>query len=1089
MHTLRLTLAAASSALLVAMGACSGQSSGDDNSNGDDAAADSSGDSAANRDATSSADASAVTDASRDAEGDASSDAAMEAGCFISGSELASGASNPTNDCQSCQPAVSPSMFSALSDGTSCGDAGICHSGECGSGCEIASTFYANATPNPTNACQTCEPTASTTAWTALVDGTACGNGEICSGAVCGSECDIGGAIVASAAVNASNVCQSCQPGTSTTAWTTTNGANAQCPSGDVCSGTCQPGCFIGGAYYASGATANNGCEVCQPATSTTSWTLVSGAASCGTGQVCNAAGSCAAGCSISGTYYANGATANSGCQVCNASVSTTSFTNASGAGTCSAGEACNAGSCSAGCSIGGTFYGSGASINNACESCAPAKSTTTWTNATDGLSCTASQVCVAGACGAVTAVTVPFAPLNPSLPHPVIAGQATTVKGIALNGATQYRWDFGDGTSSGTLSVADPNNLALAHTYTGNIGQLYVATLTVKTSTASASAVYPVQIADPNAIPDPHIDVAVDAAFWYLHINATRATFAAGAPGYGQPYAYLPDLVSTCATAEAFERRHSNVHLPITTDPYSEDVRRLANDIFYNLSSSAIATVGSENPDSNGNGIGLVLPGSDYAAPAPCGQAIGLIGDAAYVVPVGGAQVYGQTLGTVAQDLTDWVVYAQNGSGASAPLLGGWGYSANDNDSYQYETGWALTSLLGYQRLGVIIPSFVRSDLASWVASDRQTGTTAPTCGGWGFNPSFSYPTDNLASADGILEELFAGLPVSKAALGNLYNNWDSSSDNCNVSPSGETYMIAAALRAANVVRVSQTTCNETPTGLSFPWFATDTGDTHTAIATKLLAQQNADGHWSNTGSGSGVGSDCASPALAGATAWGASTLTGEPAVVEAKICNCNLPIYGVNQAMVFDGTCSAVIDPSNTSLTYAWDYTYSGGTFVQSVDSSNAPVAGVTVTKPDGFATYTQDASGNPTGVTHPVALQVTDGHGNTSVAVCNAIITPTAHCPIANIGGGASHTYQGFINSPLSLDATGSSSPAGDPLTYAWDFENLNSFSDSTSSTPMHTWTSNGTYPIELQVTAHPSALPACTVTAYGTVHIGL
>ena len=44
--------------------------------------------------------------------------------------------------------------------------------------CTIGGHAYASATPNPTNACQTCQPTVSSTSWSNLGDGTACGGGE-----------------------------------------------------------------------------------------------------------------------------------------------------------------------------------------------------------------------------------------------------------------------------------------------------------------------------------------------------------------------------------------------------------------------------------------------------------------------------------------------------------------------------------------------------------------------------------------------------------------------------------------------------------------------------------------------------------------------------------------------------------------------------------------------------------------------------------------------------------------------------------------------------------------------------------------------
>ena len=51
--------------------------------------------------------------------------------------------------------------------------------------CEIDGEFIANNGLNPSNACLSCEPAVSQTMWTALVDGTACGNEAVCSGGTC----------------------------------------------------------------------------------------------------------------------------------------------------------------------------------------------------------------------------------------------------------------------------------------------------------------------------------------------------------------------------------------------------------------------------------------------------------------------------------------------------------------------------------------------------------------------------------------------------------------------------------------------------------------------------------------------------------------------------------------------------------------------------------------------------------------------------------------------------------------------------------------------------------------------------------------
>ena len=328
--------------------------------------------------------------------------------CVIDSVVYPSGTANPNDSCQFCQPSVSTSAWDTQADGTACGTGGtvtagmVCHGGQCVSGCEVGGTFSGPNALNPTNACQSCQPSSTTTAWTDLADGAICGNGQFCGGGQCGTECEIGSAAYASGAVNPSNPCESCQPGTSTSAWTSTDGVNAGCPTGEVCSGSpasCTSGCWIGGAFYSSGATASSGCQVCNPGASTTAWTNVVGAASCPSGQACSS-GACASGCAIGGTFYDSGATSNDGCEVCTPSSSTTSWTDATGAASCTSGQVCNAGSCASGCSIGGIFYAPAATTNDGCEICTPGTSTTAWTNATTGTNCGNGEVCSGGTCG-----------------------------------------------------------------------------------------------------------------------------------------------------------------------------------------------------------------------------------------------------------------------------------------------------------------------------------------------------------------------------------------------------------------------------------------------------------------------------------------------------------------------------------------------------------------------------------------------------------------------------------------------------------------------------------------------------------------
>ena len=142
--------------------------------------------------------------------------------------------------------------------------------------CVINSVFYPSGTFDPDNVCLSCQPAVTTAAWVPVADGTGCASGKVCHTGSCQSLCWIGSTLYAPDAANPNNSCQSCQPVTSTTAWSSAN-EGAICAAGQVChSGTCQAGCVMAGAYYASGiANPGNPCQSCQPSQLTTSWSNV----------------------------------------------------------------------------------------------------------------------------------------------------------------------------------------------------------------------------------------------------------------------------------------------------------------------------------------------------------------------------------------------------------------------------------------------------------------------------------------------------------------------------------------------------------------------------------------------------------------------------------------------------------------------------------------------------------------------------------------------------------------------------------------------------------------------------------------------
>jgi hypothetical protein len=106
---------------------------------------------------------------------------ACRPGCRVGGVFYAEGASNPANSCQSCQPALSTSSFSAVTNGASCGDGNACTQTD---GCRAASA--AERIPDLLGADQchaagTCNPSTGLCSNPSKANGTACATGNLCT--------------------------------------------------------------------------------------------------------------------------------------------------------------------------------------------------------------------------------------------------------------------------------------------------------------------------------------------------------------------------------------------------------------------------------------------------------------------------------------------------------------------------------------------------------------------------------------------------------------------------------------------------------------------------------------------------------------------------------------------------------------------------------------------------------------------------------------------------------------------------------------------------------------------------------------------
>jgi len=288
-----------------------------------------------------------------------------------------------TNPCMICDSASSKTRWSpanggACDDGNACTKNDYCQAGKCtgsyygdqcaddlsctddkcdGTGgclgnslmagwCLINGGCYQDGQNDPSGACNTCDVTASTNAWTPIVDA-----------------CQIAGSCYAHGGKHPSGACADCDTSKSKTAW------------------TIKSGCLIANACYVVGAKDTTGCGQCDPTKSQTAWTPVPGQ------------------CSIAGKCYKQGDMYTGGCAECNPTVDPTGWTPL--AGKCLIDSACYAqgdasadgcGTCDPTksqkawtpvpltCLIGGTCHKNGDKDASGCLQCDSAKNPTGWT-------------------------------------------------------------------------------------------------------------------------------------------------------------------------------------------------------------------------------------------------------------------------------------------------------------------------------------------------------------------------------------------------------------------------------------------------------------------------------------------------------------------------------------------------------------------------------------------------------------------------------------------------------------------------------------------------------------------------------------
>jgi len=192
-----------------------------------------------------------------------------------------------------------------------------------------------------------------------------------------------------------------------------------------------------------------------------------------------------------------------------------------------------------------------------------------------------------------------------------------------------------------------------------------------------------------------------------------------------------------------------------------------------------------------------------------------------------------------------------------------------------------------------------------------------------------------------------------------------------------------------------------------------------------------------------------------------GASNVAYATVVVgdHKPIANPGGPYQGAaGSTLVLDGSASNDVDPGDR-LSYAWDLQGNG----QFADGSTARV---NFTVPNAVAK------------TASVCLRVTDASGRSDTA-CTTVVSTSAPPPLADAGGGFTHSYSGRVDQAILLDASASADPLGQALSFSWSAAG-GVLSGANSAKPSVSFSAAGTYFVTVTVsTGVGSAMATASV----------
>lgn len=319
-------------------------------------------------------------------------------------------------------------------------------------------------------------------------------------------------------------------------------------------------------------------------------------------------------------------------------------------------------------------------------------------------------------------------------------------------------------------------------------------------------------------------VNQAIESGLAYLHQTMTRPDSNTGFWESAHP-------VGTTAFATLAFLNQGYLATGGTDPTYSDTVQRGLNYLLNTLQKQDIDPQSAGNPDTNGNGFGL-YPDSDevlYTTGIVL-MALTSSGDPNQTATTGGNGVIGRTYVEIAQDIVDFIAWAQ--TEAEDHHRGGWHYDPNDGISDMSVTQWPVIGMgaaeINWQ---VEVPQWVKDEALTYVTGMQDID------GGFGYQQADDRKNIGKAGV-GIQTLSWLGIPSSDARIARaksyIEQNWESENDGWgHPGHLGNFYAMYAVTKGSRLAKPEITTYGV------HNWYQ--------EYINYLLANQAGDGSWND--------------------------------------------------------------------------------------------------------------------------------------------------------------------------------------------------------------------------------------------------